>query len=249
MVFRSSGLMPLVKPVAERAAEMMGMRVVSASSVPSVGWLGLQSFPIRTILDIGACRGGFAQQILAPRFPSAIIHSFEPSPTAFPCLIQKAHTSGGRHFVHNFGLGETEETLTLHSAVDALPASSLLRSTEENATSFPQTERTEEVTVEIRVLDEIAATLHPEIESELLVKIDVQGFEHHVIRGGRKTIGNARAVVVEVQCAFLYEGQPTFRDIFVELDDLGFEFIGVLEQYAKPDGTVLYYDAVFVRPT
>jgi len=246
-LIRSAGLIPLVKPIAERGAGLMGMRILPEAQVPSVGWLGLPNLHVRTVLDIGACRGGFAQSILAPRFPKAVIHSFEPSPDSFPELKAKADASGGRHVAHNFGLGETVDTLILHSAVDALPASSLLYSTDENKTAFPQTVNTKDLNVEIRVLDEVAPTLTPAIEDDLLVKIDVQGFEDRVIRGGRKTIARARAVVVEVQNAVLYAGQPTFRDIFVELDTLGFTFAGVLEQFAKADGCVLYYDAVFIR--
>lgn len=245
---RSSGLMPLMRPVAERAAGMVGMRIVPAGQCPDAAWLGLSKLPIRTVLDIGACNGGFAQSILAPRFPNAVIHSFEPSPDAFPHLKAKADASGGRHMAHNFGLGETAETLTLHSAVDALPASSLLPSTAECTSAFPQVANTRDFTVEIKVLDEIAATLQPAITGGLLVKIDVQGFEDRVIRGGRKTIAQALAVIVEVQNAFLYDGQPTFRDIFMELDALGFAFSGVLDQYTGPEGQVLYYDAIFTKP-
>lgn len=244
---RSAGLMPILKPLAQRTASLMGMRIIPETMVPGVAWLGLPSMPIRTVLDIGACRGGFAQEILAPRFPNAVIHSFEPSPDAFPHLKAKADASPGRHIAHNFGLGEKAETLTLHSTVDILPASSLLPSTTENTTTFPQTVRTKDLTVEIKVLDELASTLSPAIEDDLLVKIDVQGFEDRVIRGGRRTIRRARAVVVEIQNALLYEGQPTFRDVFLELDALGFTFSGVLDQFAGTDGRVLYFDAVFVR--
>lgn len=100
---RSAGLMPLVKPVAERAAGMKGMRIVPADQVPNVSWPGLPNLPIRTVLDIGACRGGFATEILRPRFPNAVIHSFEPSSDAIPRLKAKADASGGRQVVHNFG--------------------------------------------------------------------------------------------------------------------------------------------------
>lgn len=246
-VMRSLKLISLAKPMAEQVAKMLGMRIVPEAQVPSVAWLGLPNMRIRTVLDIGACRGGFAQSILGPRFPDAVVHSFEPSPDAFVDLKAKADMSSGRHVAHNFGLGVAAETLTLHSAVDALPASSLLEATDENKAAFPQTERTKDLSVEIKVLDEIAASLTPAIEDGLLVKIDVQGFEDRVIRGGLKTIARAKAVVIEVQTALLYEGQPTFRDIFVELDALGFTFCGVLEQYAANDGRVLYYDAVFIK--
>lgn len=239
--------MPLVKPVAERAAGMMGMRIAPASQAPAAAWLGLSKLPIRTVLDIGACSGGFAQEILSPRFPNAVIHSFEPSPEAFPHLNAKAEASGGRHIAHNFGLGEMAETLTLHSAVDALPASSLLPSTAENTAAFPQVAKTQNFTVQIKVLDDVAAALSPTITDGVLVKIDVQGFEDRVIRGGRKTIAQALAVIVEIQNAYLYDGQPTFRDIFMELDALGFSFAGVLDQHTGTGGQVLYYDAIFVK--
>lgn len=244
---RSVGLMTLVKPIAERTAKLMGVRIVPENQVPVARWLGLPNLPIRTILDIGACSGGFAEEILAPRFPRAVIHSFEPSTRTFPRLKARADSSDGRHIAHNFGLGEAAERRILHSTVDALPASSLLTSTEENITAFPQTARTQDLPVEIKVLDEIAPQLSPAIQDDLLVKIDVQGFEDRVIRGGRKTISRARAVIIEVQNAWLYEGQPTFRDIFAEFDALGFSFAGVLEQFAGSDGKVLYYDAVFTR--
>ncbi len=236
---RKTGLMPIVKQSAERAAASIGMRIVPEAQLPGVGWLALPTLPVRTVLDIGACRGGFATEVLIPRFPRAVIHSFEPSQDAFPHLKERADASGGRHFAYNFGLGERAETLVLHSAVDALPASSLLPSTKENTDAFPQVANTRELTVEIRVLDEIASTLAPAIQDDLLVKIDVQGFEDRVIRGGRNTIARARAVVVEVQSAPLYEGQPTFREIFMELDALGFVFTGVLDQFAAADGRVL----------
>src|SRR3546814_6950480 len=37
-------------------------------------WGGLTRLPIKTVLDIGALRGEFATDILAPAFPGATIH-------------------------------------------------------------------------------------------------------------------------------------------------------------------------------
>lgn len=210
-------------------------------------WLGLPDRPIHTVLDIGACRGGFASEILMPRFPQATIHSFEPSPLAFAALKEMAWRSGGRIVAHHFGLGEREETLPFHSSVDSLPSSSLLPATERNREEFPQTARTEPFEVSVKVLDEVAPSL--DIEDELLVKIDVQGFEDRVLRGGRETIARAVACIIEIQTAVLYEGQPSFRDIFLLMDQMGFDFSGILEQFVGRDGGILYYDAVFIKKT
>jgi len=99
----------------------------------------------------------------------------------------------------------------------------------------------------VRRLDDVAPALAPPIEDDLLVKIDVQGFEDRVIRGGRTTIARARACIVEVQLVKLYEGQPSFRDIFLEMDSLRFDYVGNLDQYFGPSGGVLYFDAVFLK--
>jgi FkbM family methyltransferase len=247
-LIRKAGLMQFLKPIAEGTVGMFGLTLQQTQQVPTVNWLGLCGYPIRTILDIGACRGEFASLVRSARFPEATIHSFEPSPKAFPTLNDVAARSGGRIVAHNIGLGETSETVKLHSAMDFLPASSLLASTIEAATAFPQIKRTEDLSVEIRALDEIVQLLDPSVEDELLVKIDVQGFEDRVIRGGRQTIARARAAIIEIQVADLYTDQPSFRDIFLEFDALGFEFTGVLDQFADKDGRVLYFDAVFIKP-
>jgi FkbM family methyltransferase len=244
---RKAGLMPLVKPLVERSAAAFGFKLLPAQQVGVVNWLGLRNYPVRAVLDIGACRGGFARDILAPNFPNATVHSFEPSPVAFAALSETAAAAGGRIVAHNFGLGETAETLALHSAVDSLPSSSLLASTDVNAAAFPKTRRVEDLSVEVRVLDEVAPDLDPPLADDLLVKIDVQGFEDRVIRGGRKTIARARAAVIEVQVADLYDGQPSFEELFREMDALGHAFIGVLDQFSDPTGRVLYFDAVFLR--
>ena len=51
------------------------------------------------------------------------------------------------------------------------------------------------------------------LKPNLLVKIDTQGFEDRVIRGGEQTIKKASIVVVEVSFTKLYEHQPLFSDL------------------------------------
>ena len=68
-----------------------------------------------------------------------------------------------------------------------------------------------------RRLDDIA-----EIEALDFLKIDVQGAELAVFRGGRERLSRAVAVQAEVSFIALYEGQPTFGEIDVELRQMGF---------------------------
>lgn len=74
-----------------------------------------------------------------------------------------------------------------------------------------------EVPVETRRLDDIA-----EIDALDFLKIDVQGSELAVFRGGRERLRSAVAVQTEVSFIRLYEGQPHVGEIDVELRSLGF---------------------------
>jgi FkbM family methyltransferase len=71
--------------------------------------------------------------------------------------------------------------------------------------------------VATRRLDDIV-----EIEALDFLKIDVQGSELAVFRGGRERLSRAVAIQTEVSFVALYEGQPAFGDIDVELRQMGF---------------------------
>lgn len=68
-----------------------------------------------------------------------------------------------------------------------------------------------------RRLDDIA-----EISAVDLLKIDIQGGELSVFRHGRTKLAKAVAIQTEVSFVPLYENQPVFGDIDLELRSLGF---------------------------
>lgn len=109
---------------------------------------------------------------------------------------------------------------------------------------WPATAETGTEEVEVRQLD----SLDLELEPELLVKIDVQGFEDKVVAGGRKTLSMANYVITEVSFARLYQNQPLFEDIYELLTGMGFSYRGSLSQITDPqDDRPLQADALFIR--
>ncbi len=103
----------------------------------------------------------------------------------------------------------------------------------------------------VNMLDAVVADLirdgHP-AHPELLVKIDVQGFEGEVIRGGEAVLGRAKIVIVETTFVELYVGQPLFGTIHEQLSRLGFAFQGNLSQLWNPeDGRILQADSLYAR--
>jgi methyltransferase FkbM-like protein len=126
------------------------------------------------------------------------------------------------------------------------PSSSLLPMTEAHKKAFPFTVQESCETVEVRRLDEIAGDLW--LQDNILVKIDVQGYEDKVILGGERLIARAKLIVVEVSFQTLYEGQPLFDEIYRALTSKGFAYSGNLHQLKSPlDGSVLQADAIFLR--
>ena len=229
----------LVKMALARA----GIDIRRLEENPAHNLLGLRRLGVRTILDIGANEGQFAREALK-RFPQARVYSFEPLPSAFAQLASWA-SGVDRVTPINVALGDcdTEMTINLHS--DHSPSSSLLKRTDLSVELYPFTAAQKSVTVPVRRLDNLAAELS--LEPPLLIKLDVQGYESRVIKGGEAVLAAAAACIAEVSIDALYEGQSTFSEIFAALDRLSFKYAGNLSQVHAPDGHVIYLDAVFLR--
>jgi hypothetical protein len=104
-------------------------------------------------------------------------------------------------------------------------------------------------------LDDIAEL--PPID---LLKIDIQGGELDVFRGGPRTLDNVVAIHTEVSFVPLYEGQPVFGDIDLDLRARGFipHTFAAIKRWAiapvtfggdfrVPGNQLLEADVVYVR--
>ncbi len=203
-------------------------------------WRGLG---ISTVLDIGANTGQFG---LSARLalPHATIHSFEPLPGPFAAL-QRLSARYDNWFAHNVALGSNSGRETMFENAYTV-SSSLLPMAEAHKTNFPGTGSTREVTISIERLDEVYERL--QAPWEILLKLDVQGFEAEVIAGARRTLGLIKAMIVEVSYIRLYEGQPLFEDIDRLLRDEGFIFQGLFGQcHGTLSGQALQGDAIYLR--
>lgn len=204
-------------------------------------WLMNENF--HSIIDIGANAGQFAEKARA-LFPNAKIHSFEPIPELFE-MLKKKFSNDKLFEAYPFALGMTTEK-GVFNRNDFSDSSSFLKMESRHFKEFPRTKNTRTIEVDILPLDNFKEKL--ELSSPYLVKIDVQGFEDKVIKGGEMILANARMILIEVGFESLYQGQPLFEDIYFILSSLGFKFRGVYEQLCSPvDGRILQADAVFVQ--
>ena len=203
----------------------------------------LKGMNIQTILDIGANTGQFASRIHS-LLPDAQIYSFEPLSSC--CKELRRNMSGVRRFkCFNYALGnENGRCVIYHNDFSA--SSSLLPMERLHMDAFPYTGNVKEETIEVRRLDDIAGSL--ELIDNILIKIDVQGFEDKVIAGGQNTIRKAKILIVETSFETLYRGQLLFDGIYSMLKSQGFVFKGYEESLRNPkDGHILQCDSIFVR--
>jgi FkbM family methyltransferase len=198
---------------------------------------------IATVLDIGANIGQFAVTINS-LLPKAQVYSFEPLPDCFEKL--QTRMRGVRNFMaFNLALGEDIGDL-MFERNNFSPSSSFLSISEVHKEAFPHTRDYSQVKVKIERLDHIVENLV--ITYPLMVKIDVQGYEDRVLRGGAQTIRRSKIIILETSFMTLYKGQPLFDDIYQTLVNWGYTYAGALDQlYSPHDGRVLQEDSVFVK--
>lgn len=197
---------------------------------------------IKSIIDIGANVGQFAREI-ADILPDAKIYSFEPIAKCYEIL--KVNTSALNIQLFPYALGdvETEQEMNVHQHT---PSSSLMVMKELHEKAYPNSIKSEKEKITVKKLDKVFANIA--LEPNVLVKIDVQGFEEKVILGGIETLKKANIVIVEMTYAYLYQDQPLFDDVYFHLRRLGFAFKGNIAQTMNPEtGLILDSDSVFVK--
>lgn len=204
-------------------------------------WLIKRKFNI--ILDIGAARG--THTLLFHRlFPAARIIAFEPLPASFSELMRRTQAH------HNIkcqqcALSDEEGLKDFHiGGPRYADASSLLPVGKAQLELWPGSGSDQCLKVQTHCLDSL---LEVNRSDRIFVKMDVQGGELMVIKGGIKVFAAADVVVVEASMRSLYAGSPTFHELYEKLISLGFEYAGILEQSLSPDrsGEVIQNNVIF----
>lgn len=215
----------------------------SVTSYFMVSRLLRQGVAPRTVIDVGANVGQFAVAS-AKLFPDARVHSFEPVPEC-AAELRKNVAKLEKVTVYPLALGESagEAKLRVNSYTHA---SSFLPATQMHREAFPEVRESGEVPVEVSTLDQVFSGV--ELHKPVLLKLDVQGYEARVIRGGVETLKRVDYVVLEASFRRMYEGEPLFADIMHLMEDHRFRFERPVGWLTAPgNGEVLQMDALFTR--
>lgn len=239
-------MISIFKQSVKFAFNKLGLDLIRFSNSPSHTLLGLRNRPISTVIDVGANAGQFTKKI-SGIFPNAKTYCFEPLSEPYSELEKWAKTQNGRVVPFNFALGDKEAEVEIYLHEEHTPSSSLLATTKLTEQYYPFTKGQRRVLVRQATLDTIIEELKADSPKEILIKLDVQGYEDRVIAGGKNTFSNATACILEVSLDQLYEGQADFRQLSTKLYDLGYTYAGNLDQVYAEDGHCVFLDAVFLN--
>lgn len=205
----------------------------------------LLSRPFRTIIDVGAHVGEFAQ--LAHSFlPHARILSFEPLPGPVSALQRVIATYPQDSRIFTVALGAAEEWADMIE-YPFTPCSSLLPLNSDARKMYPYligggTKHR----VRVRRMDDVLEA--QTITRPCLLKMDVQGTEDSVFRGAEKILQHVDAILVETTFVPTYDHQVMHDDIVAQLDSLGFRYIKRLSTHEALIGKIVQQeDSLFER--
>lgn len=195
---------------------------------------------VTLILDGGANEGQWATRVRRDGYSERIL-SVEPGGKAFRKLQFNSRIDP-LWTVSKHALGSKQETLTLHLASNDGMSSSL-KKPERHLTEFPSVtfSGTEEVPVTT------IENLLQDFDGNVMLKLDIQGFELEALEG----IGQAQRKIVAVELELtlqpMYCNEASVGWILFTLENLGFKLFSISEFGKLKNGQVTYFDVIATR--
>lgn len=199
--------------------------------------IAANGFAPSAVIDVGANVGAWATMATTV-FPGVPILMVDGDPQHRPTLEAIAARSGARSAAVSAVLGpETRDRVEFFQAG---PGSGVLR----ELTAYTW----ETIEVPMTTLDVVAGGVGDRSARNLLLKLDVQGYELEVLKGGAATLGRAEVVIMEVATIPYNEGAPLLHDVVAFLAQHGFVVFDFCGQFRRETDQALFQtDVVFVR--
>lgn len=188
--------------------------------------------------DIGANIGQTVSKFKS-KFPSVVVHSFEPSKLCFKDL-KKKHENTNNVVLNNKGVSFENGTLTFNEYSWSALNSFLKR-------SFTKSKIIDNYQVDLITVDDYCAENY--ITKINLLKTDTEGYELNVLKGAKRMMSENNIQFVYVEVFFLehYIGQSSFGDIYNLLLENGFNLVRFYVYEYTDSGLASRTDALFIN--
>lgn len=203
----------------------------------------LKNHAFSGVLDIGANNGWFSGHCL--KSLDVPVWSFEPADALANTLRKKAAGHPNWRIVQA-ALGDQAGEATLNLSAGSGVFNSLNAANPEFIDRFSELNFVGSETVKVTTLDAFAKENGLPGDG-LLVKIDTQGHDYRVLKGGVRTLAGARAVIIELPFQNIYDTTESYRDILDFMQEAGFDIYSLSPISPGEDGALIEADGFFVR--
>ncbi len=203
-------------------------------------------FRPRVVLDVGANIGAVSKELFQTYKP-VFIGMVEANPILAESLERQSWNCRSRVF--SCALGEKNGTTSFNIVRKGnnnnFASSSVLPLSDE-AKELWKLHEIETIIIPMRTLD---AVWRDCMAGEMLdlLKLDVQGYEMQVLRGGEETLPKTKVLITEMSFFQEYEGQCLFHQLYEFLHCRGFELSAIYEVARLKGWAPLQCNGVFVN--
>jgi FkbM family methyltransferase len=188
------------------------------------------------VLDIGAANGDTAL-FFSQSFPTQKIIAFEPNPLLRGIASEKVSKHENIE-LKDFALGNKNGQVVLKITED--PLSSSILEPDQSVDSRLSTAK--EIHVSQKRLDD----LNLFEQKTLLIKLDTQGTELEIMKGGEKTFKNTRFVLCEMMNNASYKNSCQYFEIDKFLRYKGYKLLDIITTFRSPKG-LAEFDAIYLN--
>ena len=215
------------------------LRQAALRTIPSMRHLDMRlrlahmarlGFVPKMIVDVGAAQGHWTR-MAARIWPAARIFGVDPNASNIPSLEQTKRDLPQFDYLRAF-LGPEQRLVRYHDSGD-----------QTSLYEPPQAAASDEAPMV--TLDGLLPQLP---RAPDFLKLDVQGFELEVLKGGTRAMESCEAALLEVNFLPLFDGTPLAADVFEFMRDRGLECYDVMGIYRRPEDDALgQLDLLFLR--
>ena len=210
-----------------------------------------QYLGVDCVLDVGANTGQFRDFLRTEVGYGGAIVSFEPIP-ALAARLRVQASADADWEIRELALGAAAGEMTLNVMESTVFSSFLAPRAPQLESSFAR--RLTEwnaVNSQIRVPVSTLDSVFPAIQQRLgcaapFLKLDTQGFDLEVARGGQEVLPQMRAIQTEASLIPIYHGMPSYTETIGAFQSLGFDVSGLFPlDHQFP--TLVEFDCVMVN--
>ncbi len=198
--------------------------------------------PDEIIIDVGGANGG-TSVYFANAFPGHEVYCVEPNARMLPYLkaVAAKHKSVN---LKPLALGSTTAEAVLHVTANDLSSSLNELNPQELKQTPPGFQATFQEQQQLRVSVSTLDKEFKDFSGVLLIKLDTQGTEIEVLRGGVETLKKTRFILTEMNNHLLYKNTCQYYEVDEFLRSRSFKLADIVVTYRGDEG-VAEYDALY----